>query len=262
MKQVVKYLITVAATVAVLALGGIAFVWSGLYDVGADAAHTKPVHTLLQTLRERSISVRAGKLQLPNLGDSERIRQGSGNYDAMCVGCHLAPGMKATELSNGLYPAPPNLSTVTVDAAKAFWVIKHGIKASGMPAWGKSMADDYIWNMAALVQVLPSLDATQYRALVASSGGHSHGGGETAPHAHADGVTEDQHGSDADNHMPMDGAPLPHVHGSDAASPDHRATDPAPTPAQDVHHHADGTEHVHAAATPTTQKHDADEHDH
>jgi mono/diheme cytochrome c family protein len=52
----------------------------------------------------------------------------------------------------GLYPAPPNLTITTVDAAHAFWVIKHGIKASGMPAWGKSMEDAYIWNMAAFLQ--------------------------------------------------------------------------------------------------------------
>src|SRR3546814_1099025 len=55
---------------------------------------------------------------------------------AMCTGCHLAPGMSETEMSRGLYPAPPDLTKTTVEAAEAFWVIKHGIKASGMPAWG------------------------------------------------------------------------------------------------------------------------------
>ena len=87
--------------------------------------------------------------------------------------------MADTELSRGLYPAPPNLSKETVDAASAFWIIKHGIKASGMPAWGKSMSDDYIWNMVAFLQRLPKLDDEQYKALVATSGGHDHGGGET-----------------------------------------------------------------------------------
>ncbi len=101
-----------------------------------------------------------------------QIREGAGNYDAMCAACHLAPGVSQTELSRGLYPAPPDLTANAVDLAKAFWVIKHGIKASGMPAWGVSMDDKYIWNMAAFLQTLPDLDATQYRDLVASSGGH------------------------------------------------------------------------------------------
>src|SRR3546814_5837189 len=84
--------------------------------------------------------------------------------------------MSETEMSRGLYPAPPDLTKTTVEAAEAFWVIKHGIKASGMPAWGKSMDEEYIWNMAAFLQVLPTLDEGEYQAMVARSGGHSHGG--------------------------------------------------------------------------------------
>lgn len=185
--------VTLFVLASSLVLG--AFVWSGLYDIGADDTHTRPVHSLLQTLRERSIEVRASELQPPpDLLDAARIRQGAGNYSAMCVGCHLAPGMAQTELSRGLNPAPPDLTTQTVDAAEAFWVIKHGIKASGMPAWGKSMDDEYIWNMAAFLQRLPELGARQYEAMVASSGGHEHGGGETAqPHGHDETAPADHH---------------------------------------------------------------------
>ena len=82
-----------------------------------------------------------------------------------------------------------------------FWVIKHGIKASGMPAWGKSMGDEYIWGMVAFLQQLPKLDAAQYKALVASSGGHSHGGGESGEHHHHDdGAEEHHHDGEADHH--------------------------------------------------------------
>lgn len=206
-----KTLITlsVLSAVAVVAAGG--FVWSGFYNVGADDEHIPPVYAVLETMRDRSIQTRAGKLQVPaDLRDPVRITQGAGNYDAMCMGCHLAPGMADTELSRGLYPAPPNLSKVAVEAPAAFWVIKHGIKASGMPAWGESMGDEYIWNMAAFLQELPSLSPEQYQALVASSGGHDHGGGETEPHGHAEGLPDD-HGD-----MPMEGMPTdefaPHAH--------------------------------------------------
>ena len=173
-----KTLITlsVLSAVAVVAVGG--FVWSGFYNVGADDEHFPPVYAVLETMRDRSIHTRAGKLQVPaNLQDPVRITQGAGNYDAMCMGCHLAPGMADTELSRGLYPAPPNLSKETVDAASAFWIIKHGIKASGMPAWSKGgMEDEAIWDLVAFLQRLPGLTATDYTALVASSEGHSHGG--------------------------------------------------------------------------------------
>lgn len=181
---------------ATLALGlGAAALWAGLYDVGADAPHSRPVYAVLDYARERSIAVRAGELQVPALDDPERIRQGAGNYEAMCAGCHLAPGRDPTELARGLYPAPPDLSRHEVDPAQAFWTVKHGIKASGMPAWGASMDDAHLWNLVAFLRRMPRMDAAEYRDWVERSDGHSHGGGETAGvgaaaaddgHAHAE----------------------------------------------------------------------------
>src|SRR5690606_21945646 len=118
--------------------------------------------------------------------------------------------MAETEMSQGLYPAPPNLSQYGVDAPKAFCVIKHGIKASGMPAWGKNMEDEYIWNIAAFLQVLPTLDAAAYRELGDSSEGHAHGGGETHDDDHGAAATEDHPapptaGSDAMPHAQSPG---------------------------------------------------------
>lgn len=183
------------AIAGLLIVGG--FIWSGIYNVGADDTHTRPVYSLLQTIRQRSITGRARSIEVPDLSDPALIRQGAGNYDSMCAGCHLAPGMEDTELSKGLYPAPPPFTKAGVgNPAHHFWVIKHGIKATGMPAWGKSMEDQYIWGMVAFLQELPRLGADEYQALVASSGGHSHGGGESEPHGHAEGTSDDHHHHD------------------------------------------------------------------
>lgn len=199
----IRNALAVLGLLAVLMLAGAAaFAWSGRYSVGADTPHWRATHAVLEAVRERSIQAHADQLTVPSgLDDPARIRQGAGNYDAMCAGCHLSPGTEQTELSRGLYPEPPNLTRSAADAAEAFWAIKHGIKASGMPAWGKSMRDEYIWNMVAFLQTLPRLDAAQYRALVASSGGHSHGGGETAAHEHPESA-DDGHddGSDDRDH--------------------------------------------------------------
>lgn len=169
--------------------------WSGWYGVGADDPHTRPVLRLLEVVRDRSVAARASVIEVPaDLDDPARITQGAGNYAAMCVGCHLAPGLPETELSRGLYPSPPDLTREAVDAAEAFWVVKHGIKASGMPAWGHSMDDPYIWNLVAFIQALPGMDRASFDAIVASSGGHEHGGGETTHDADArDGMIEHMH---------------------------------------------------------------------
>lgn len=236
-----------------LALAG-GFIWSGMYDIGADAVHTRPVYTVLEMLRDRSIEVRATQLQPPDLSDPTRIQQGAGNYNAMCTGCHLTPGMPDTELSLGLYPSPPNLTKTKVDGAEAFWVIKHGIKASGMPAWGKSMDDEYIWNMAAFLQVLPGLTVEQYEALVAASGGHSHGGGESMPHEEGmpamEGMDHDAapHHDDAGSAPHDHGAPAPETH-DDAGSEPHAHDPPAP---------ADPAPHDDAGAPPHSHDSPAD----
>ncbi len=235
---------------AVLALAAGIFVWSGLYNIGADDPHFRTTHTILETLRDRSIEARASKLEIPDLSDPAKINQGAGNYNAMCTSCHLSPGMAETELSKGLYPAPPNLTKMMVKPEHAFWIIKHGIKASGMPAWGKSIDDAYIWNMAAFLQKLPTLDAAQYKAMVAQSGGHSHGGGETGAHEHSH-AEGDAHHDDGDGHdddhdaaATDDHDHVEHHHSDEEAS---AGTD-AEHASSDAHEHAD---HADAASDKT-----------
>lgn len=171
--------------IAVVGLG--VYVYSGAYNIGADVPHTRFVYWLMSTLRDRSIEVHAEGIRVPaDLSDPKVILKGAGQYAAMCTGCHLAPGMKDSEIRPGLYPEPPNLSKVQVDPREAFWVIKHGIKMSAMPAWGKTHDDATIWSMVAFLQKLPTLTPEQYKAMVAAAppdeemesmhGGHEHTG--------------------------------------------------------------------------------------
>jgi mono/diheme cytochrome c family protein len=244
MKGPIKTL-TAASVVAAIVGGGV--VYFGVFNVGADDPHSQPVHSLLSIARDRSIEVRSRDIEVPDLTDEALIRAGAGNYNAMCIGCHLAPGVAQTELSKSLYPAPPNLSSLGVDGnpAAAFWIIKHGIKSTGMPAWGKSMADPYIWGMVAFLQQLPGMDAQGYRALAASSSGHQHGGGETKMHNHEGQHDEQKEATSGHRHDAGGTEELAEVdvHHSDTSG----AHAPAPSAAQPkTHTHADGKEHTHA----------------
>lgn len=259
-----KSMFAVAALsgIAGLAIGG--FVWSGMYNVGADDPHLRPTATMLRLMRERSIVRHTRDVAVPDLKDAALVRQGAGNYDSMCTGCHLAPGMSDTELSRGLYPSPPNFSRLEpINPAHAFWVTKHGIKASGMPAWGRSMEDEFIWGMVAFLQQLPQLDAAAYKALVATSGGHSHGGGETPPREPAEGMPDD-HGDTAVEDKPTSSGAHAHPPGTpadhhDQPAPAKGASKPAPTMVE--HRHADGTVESHPAPQPT-QADDGHDHEH
>lgn len=226
---------------AVLAAAAFGFVYAGIFNVAADKPHWGFTYRVVETVRDRSIAARARNVSAPPLDYASMARRSAGNYDSMCVGCHLAPGMEDTELTRGLYPKPSNLAEhgLRRSPEQTFWIIKHGIKASGMPAWGKSIEDRYIWDMVVFLRKLPSMTAEQYQAEVVASGGHSHGGGETpGQHSHdesdAAGTT---HGAD-------------HHHSEQTSLQDgSKSPQESPNPAKEskphVHTHADGRSHVH-----------------
>jgi mono/diheme cytochrome c family protein len=159
--------VALLAIFAAVSLG----ICGGLYNIAADIPHIGPVFWLLQTLRDRSIAVHAAAIVVPSdLSDPKRIASGAGQYAEMCSGCHLAPGMSRTEISRGLYPRAPELRRGSRStAAEDFWVVKHGIKMTGMPAWGVRHDDEILWDVVAFLRKLPELTPEQYQVFVKSS---------------------------------------------------------------------------------------------
>jgi cytochrome c553 len=156
----------VAASIVMFTIGATAFVVSGMYDIGADDHHTKPVLTLIEKLRDRSIDVRSRSIDLRYVEAPERIAAGAKHYAALCVGCHLAPGQEKSPVRVGLYPHPPNLTQEDVpDGRRAFWIIKHGIKMSAMPAWGKTLDDGDIWDLVSFIRKMPDMSPENYLEL-------------------------------------------------------------------------------------------------
>ncbi len=189
MKPFTVVVTTLVVTALVAVAGMYAFVYSGIYNMGADSHHTKPVAALIGTLRDRSIERRAKDLVVPDLEDATLIVQGAGHYAAMCSGCHLAPGVAQNEMRQGLYPRPPNLSRFAPDPREAFWVIKHGIKMSAMPAWGASHDDPTIWSMVAFLQKMHTMTPAQYQDIV-----------ERAPKDHDMDAADHHHDDASDDH--------------------------------------------------------------
>jgi mono/diheme cytochrome c family protein len=161
---------TLLAVIGVAAL----VLYSGVYNVAADVPHTQTVYRLMDAVRERSIASHAKDVAVPgDLADATRIAAGAGLYAEMCSLCHLAPGMKRTEISRGLYPRAPELRRGTeLKPAEEFWVVKHGIKMTAMPAWGLTHSDDLLWDLVAFLRKLTELTPDEYEALVRSAPSH------------------------------------------------------------------------------------------
>ena len=159
------------ALAALLLLLVAGFIYFGIYNIAADVPHTRVVYSLLDSLRDRSIAVHARGITPPaDLASPQRVAAGAGLYAEMCSSCHLGPGVERSELSQGLYPQAPELTEAQdLSAAEQFWVIKHGVKLSAMPAWGKTHSDPLIWDMVAFVRRLPGMSPEEYKRLVASA---------------------------------------------------------------------------------------------
>jgi mono/diheme cytochrome c family protein len=162
--------IAVVGSLTAIAVGGAAFIGSGMYDIGADDRHTKIIQAIVDKLRDHSIELRARRIDAHYETGPKQIPDGAQRYAALCVGCHLAPGVTKSDLRKGLYPRPPNLAEEDIrDSRRAFWAIKHGIKMSAMPAWACTLNDDAIWDIVSFVRQMPTMSPETYQQLSMST---------------------------------------------------------------------------------------------
>jgi mono/diheme cytochrome c family protein len=166
-----RFLTSALILLLVLAVVAGIVIYTGVYNVGADAPHSRVVYAALEELREKSITSHARGITIPSdLNVPKRIAAGAGLYQEMCTGCHLGPAIEKTEISQGLYPPAPELARGDdLSPAEQFWTIKHGVKLTAMPAWGKTHSDELIWDMVAFIRQMPKMSPAQYKAAVASA---------------------------------------------------------------------------------------------
>ena len=177
-----KLLSAIIFVVLISTAGIVGLAYSGIPDVSATGEESAVVRWLLETTRRQTVEQRAAAINVPDLTGSSDIAAGAGAFDEMCAGCHGAPGREPFVGARDMSPQPPDLAKRAADRSPAelFWVIKHGIRMTGMPAWGPTHEDDELWEVVAFAKRLPELDAAGYRELVsrAGAGGHAHTHGD------------------------------------------------------------------------------------
>ena len=188
---------TIVVSVLLIGAGAAAYLYSGLYDVSASTPHSGLSNWAMSTTMRASIERRARDIPVPDLNDDALVRAGVNDFEAMCVGCHGAPGKARGPAGKGLNPQAPDLRETAQQRtpAELFWTTKHGIKMTGMPAWGATHDDESLWPVVALMVALPELDAKSYSELLASAEGHGHHADDSTassamPHEHGETAME------------------------------------------------------------------------
>lgn len=180
-----KVIGTVLGTVLVGVAAATVLVYSGAYNVAATDRHSGLTHAVFETARVRSIKAHAAGIAPPtDLASEARVIAGTSHFAEHCAMCHTAPGVNAQDLADGMYPKPPVLTEAArrYSPGELFWILRNGIKMSGMPAWGADHSDDDLWNTVAFMERLPTMSEQDYGKLImasmAAGGHHMHGGPE------------------------------------------------------------------------------------
>ena len=142
MNRTRSMLLKVVAASLFTGVGGLSFVYSGFYNVGATDGHSRVVEWALRMAMENSVRYHAGEIVVPagvDLNSRELAEKAIGHYSVACATCHSAPGRSADPWMK-IYPEAPDLtkhSSVEIwSDAEFYWIIKHGIKDTGMLALG------------------------------------------------------------------------------------------------------------------------------
>jgi mono/diheme cytochrome c family protein len=149
------------AIVIVVALIAVAVV-SVLHDGLSSRAKPTALETMMaREVRHMAIPARARSIQNPVAETPENLRDARLHFADHCAICHANDGSGDTLIGRNLYPKPPDLrreETQKLADGELFWIIEHGVRFTGMPAFGGAHGSEQdSWKLVRLIRHLPQL---------------------------------------------------------------------------------------------------------
>tara|TARA_R110002020_G_scaffold109430_9_gene253066 strand:- start:4862 stop:5947 length:1086 start_codon:yes stop_codon:yes gene_type:complete len=137
--------------------GASAVIWLGLYNVSARQGHFPGVAWVLHTAYRNAVLLRAPpESEVPDLASASLIALGRGHYEDSCAFCHALPGEPQNETVLSMLPAPPHVTDAVADwePRHLYWIVKNGVKMTGMPGWPSDKRDDDVWAVVAFLNAI------------------------------------------------------------------------------------------------------------
>jgi cytochrome c553 len=172
LRTALGYLV-IAAGILILAgiFGGLFVMISGIVPIKASSGHWPVTAALLDFAKRRSVNTHTFGVKPPPLDDERMVLRGAGHYDFACEPCHGSPAVQQPRIAARMTPTPPDLrgAVLSMPPEDLFYIVKHGIKFTGMPAWPTQSRDDEVWAMVAFLRRLPTLQPAHYDALTGAA---------------------------------------------------------------------------------------------
>ena len=158
------------AILLVVGLGGFLFAASGIMPIKASSGHWPITAWLLNFTMRRSVITHSLGMNAPKLDDAALVAKGATHYEFGCRPCHGGPHLPQPVIAGHMTPHPPHLPPEIPkwQSEELFYIVKHGVKFTGMPAWPAQQRDDEVWAVVAFLLKVPNLSADEYHKLARS----------------------------------------------------------------------------------------------
>jgi mono/diheme cytochrome c family protein len=162
-----NFVLGVIVTVLVIIVGGWLYASGGFMKITADESPGQLERRLASTAVDAAVERQAPQITSPIPATDSNLIDGMKLYRSNCAGCHGDMDKKVAEFGRSLYPATPQLIVRPIHDPEwhIFYVVKHGIRWTGMPAWGKTVKDEDLWKVTMFLQRVGNLPPAVQQAI-------------------------------------------------------------------------------------------------
>jgi mono/diheme cytochrome c family protein len=171
MRRLTGIVVTLIVALLLASAVAVALAFAGLVPVAATRHHSGLLEWYLEEALDHAVDRAAEAIRPPALDDPALLRLGIVHYEEMCVTCHGAPGVEPSEIGKGLYPEPPLLARrKRMRPAPTYWLVKNGIRDTGMPEFGSTHSERELWAVVAFTVAMPHMSPEEYARRVSEAG--------------------------------------------------------------------------------------------
>lgn len=169
-RLLIRILVVVLALVGAATLAAVA--WIGASGISARQA-PGPIETAVaRRARALAIPAAARDRRPAEPGTADTLRSGLEHFADHCASCHANDGSGETEMGRGMYPRAPDMrqaATQDLTDGELFYIIEHGVKFTGMPAWGTGTPEGEAasWHLVQFIRHLPRLTEAELEEMKA-----------------------------------------------------------------------------------------------
>ena len=173
-----RFLIGFVTAIVMVLLALVCYVRFGFIDPRADAQMGALEMKIAMPALDASVDRRAPSVQNPIQATDDNLMAGMKIYQSACAGCHGDVVHTHTAFGDSFYPRAPQFAEDAPDMPENqnFYIIQHGVRLSGMPAWKTSLKETEMWQVTTFLSHMEKLPPAVQDAWKTSAGGGEGGG--------------------------------------------------------------------------------------